>query len=371
MTLGTGTAGGGPDNILDIDGAGGASVTPAPRPRPQALQEARPALRIPLHGTIYDSAVWWKRELDRADYFIDIDDAKKLALNLQLRGAPLLLEGPPGSGKTSLVYAVARVLKQSRVERINCFRNVSVEKLLYGWDRALQDLEIARAERAAGGDGLDDYTHVRFQPKCMKPGVFVRAFRSTDPHTIVLINEIDKTPAEEEFEATALEVMDEHAITVEETGERLTPVTGLPPHCFITSNAGVRGSSERESLTHPTLRRCDYIHLPEPDRERQYDVLRAMARQLHPRVIRECALFLEAMRDMRMQKPVALSEGIRWARTLQLFPEFSTLTPRLVEETTHVIAKSIEDRERLKANLGDLFRVVESERGWRPKSEPR
>lgn len=346
-----------------------ARVEPAAeRPRPR---QEEPVSLPPTMRSILELGEWWRKRLDEVDYYIEPADALALAINIKQRIVPLLLEGPPGVGKTSLIYAVARVLRQTRVERLNCHRKVGVEKLLYDWDEGLQNLEIAKAERQADGATIDDYTHIRYNSKCLKPGVYVRAFRSTHQHPIVLINEIDKVPEQEAFEATTLEVIEENTITVEENGESLRPVTGLAPHTFITSNAGVRGSSERESLSHPLLRRCDYICLPEPDKEREYEVLRACAPELPTAVLRECALFMEAMRRfVRLQKPISLSEGITWVRAVREFLPLPHLTPEIAQATIFRLAKSQEDRTRVISNFKDIFtHIGDTKKVWHPRAD--
>jgi MoxR-like ATPase len=72
-----------------------------------------------------------------------------LAARLQ---KPLLLEGPAGSGKTQLAYAVAAVLK-SRVERLQCYEGINEEKAIGQFDESLQRLCVelhAQQARSCG-----------------------------------------------------------------------------------------------------------------------------------------------------------------------------------------------------------------------------
>ena len=52
---------------------------------------------------------------------------------------PLLLEGPAGSGKTQLAYAVAGAAKTA-VERLQCYEGINEEKAIGKFDEALQSL---------------------------------------------------------------------------------------------------------------------------------------------------------------------------------------------------------------------------------------
>lgn len=317
--------------------------------------------------TIKERARDLQRRLDAVGYFINEQEALEVTIWLEERREHITVEGPPGSGKTSLVYALARIFA-APVERLECNEESTVEQALYGWDEKLQNLEKERAFQQNDGVLPDDPSPLIYKPSCLRPGVFVRAFRNPHPHTFVLINEIDKVPQQRQFEATFLQVIEEHAISIVETGTLVKPVTGTPPHVVVTSNAGTPGASERESLSYPLLRRGPYLYLPEPDRERRYELIRQKAPRLPLAVARECALFLERAKSVGMQKPISTSEGISWVRTLELFLPISTLTPAIVQDTIFKLAKSERDRERLRQKIQDpLLAFVARERsGWRP-----
>jgi MoxR-like ATPase len=69
---------------------------------------------------------------------------------------PLLVEGPPGCGRTELAYAVAAAVG-TVVERLQCYEGISEEKAIGKFDEALQKLFLTTQ-----GDRLaQDWENIR------------------------------------------------------------------------------------------------------------------------------------------------------------------------------------------------------------------
>src|SRR4029077_18415422 len=64
---------------------------------------------------------------------------------------PLLLEGPAGSGKTQLAYAVAEAA-ETTVERLQCYEGVNEEKAIGKFDEPLQRLCVELRARSSSVD---------------------------------------------------------------------------------------------------------------------------------------------------------------------------------------------------------------------------
>src|SRR5689334_24601472 len=83
------------------------------------------------------------------------DDALATVTFLALRmRRPLLLEGEPGTGKTSLAEAIAQALALPLV-RMQCYEGIDATQALYDWDFPRQILHL-RALEATGGAGPQD-----------------------------------------------------------------------------------------------------------------------------------------------------------------------------------------------------------------------
>src|SRR5713226_5674775 len=76
------------------------------------------------------------RGLRDAQYVIDPVTLQVIYLAAEMQ-KPLLVEGPPGCGKTELAYAVAAA-SGTTVERLQCYEGITEEKAIGKFDESLQ-----------------------------------------------------------------------------------------------------------------------------------------------------------------------------------------------------------------------------------------
>jgi MoxR-like ATPase len=305
----------------------------------------------------------WIHKLRQVGYFIPYQMALPVAFWWRDRGGPLILEGPPGGGKTRLAEAIIDCCGlREHFYRVQCYRSISRSQTLYDWDRKLQDIALDAYVQMHDGRAPENPSEVIYDVKNMVPGQLARVLQDTNPDATLLIDEIDKVPSGEGFEAVLLEYLGEHKITVAEANRQITPASGFPPHTVITSNAGIDNSSLVETLSYPLLRRGLYrIWVPEPDPATRYKILRTNAIKVNSTLIVDVVHFIEYISDWKLDKAVALSETINWIRFLE-FLAVDELTPDVVAATLGAIAKLTTDTERLADGIRAILVHIKNKR---------
>ena len=102
---------------------------------------------------------------------------------------PMLLEGPAGSGKTQLAYAVAEAAR-TMVERLQCYEGINEEKAIGKFDEPLQRLCVELKAKSANVDWESLRTELHSQ-QFFGAGPLLRALQCERP-CVLLIDELDK-----------------------------------------------------------------------------------------------------------------------------------------------------------------------------------
>lgn len=175
--------------------------------------------------------------------FYQPDDDLVAAVNAALVvGAPLLVTGEPGTGKTQVAYWAAYHLGiEDRLFKLDVRSTSVASDLFYRFDA------VAYFHAASDKSRTEALDPKNFRTK----QALWRALES--PRSIVLIDEVDK--AQRDFPNDLLQSLDQYEFFVNETGEKIVRQGNAPPPLvIITSN------SERR-LPEPFLRRCIFHHI--------------------------------------------------------------------------------------------------------------
>jgi MoxR-like ATPase len=162
---------------------------------------------------VFSSANELADKLRAARYIVDPVTLEVVYLAARMR-KPLLVEGPPGCGKTELAYAVAAAAG-TVVERLQCYVGITEEKIIGKFDEPLQKLylETQGANLNRAWCEIRDHLHTL---NFFAEGPLLRALRHQERPCVLLIDELDKV--DHAIEALLLEVLSAFQITVPKLG---------------------------------------------------------------------------------------------------------------------------------------------------------
>jgi MoxR-like ATPase len=308
--------------------------------------------REPLKKQIEDPNVvgeFKTKEVDKEPYLFD--DKLKQAIDIAIAlGRPLLLQGEPGCGKTTLVYAVAYALGLPL--EINYIKSTSRAKdLLYNFDAVnrIYDAQI----RDKNSKEIDKRNYIRLAPLGR---AIARASKHVKRRSVVLIDEIDK--ADLDFPNDLLWELDRMEFQIDEITEHTDTVVDNPPlqHTYsVGDNPHLRPIviiTHNGDKTLPTafLRRCifHYVEFPK-DNDRLQEVLKVNEIQ-NVELSKKAIEIVLQLRQLDLSKKPGLSELVDWVRYL----EFLKMPIEQLEQLPHVgaLLKHNGDIDRARS-LGD------------------
>lgn len=270
---------------------------------------------------------------------------------------PILVEGPPGVGKTELAKATAEFLSLPLI-RLQCYEGVDESKALYEWKYGkqllyTQVLKEKLGDLMEGAEGLTeslarlhDFDDTFFSEDFLEPRPLLKALWEENG-SVLLIDEIDKS--DDEFEAFLLELLSDYQISIPELG---TIKARSAPIVFLTSN------NSRE-LGDALKRRCIHLYIPFPESELEQKIIAARVPEIDEGLRKQLVAFVQGLRGEDLKKHPAVSETIDWARTLLLL-HATELDADLVRNTLNILLKFQDDIENID---GELNALVSKARG--------
>jgi MoxR-like ATPase len=264
--------------------------------------------------------------LERHQYIADEELATALFLLLKLN-KPLLIEGPPGVGKTEIALVLSELLGTELI-RLQCYEGLDVNSAVYEWNYQKQLLGIKLQENSSL-TVLEKEKHI-FGDDYLFKRPLLQSITAIDKSPVLLIDELDRS--DEEFEAFLLELLSAFQISIPEIG---TIKAKHKPFVVLTSN-------RTRELSDALKRRCLYHWIDYPSLEKEMAIVHKKLPGIEQRLLEQVVTFVQELRKMKLSKTPGVSETIDWAESLVTLG-YRELNTKAVDKTLGSILKSTDD----------------------------
>lgn len=259
-------------------------------------------------------------------------------------GKPLLVEGPPGVGKTEIAKTLSGALNR-RLIRLQCYEGLDESKALYEWEYTKQllytqmlkdrigDLLVGTTTLSEAVEALDRQDSAFFSQHFLLPRPLLEAILSPEP-VVLLIDEVDRS--DDEFESFLLEILSDFQVSIPEIG---TLRAVQRPLVVLTSNAN-------RNLSEALRRRCLYLYINYPSAEQEIHIVLRKSPEINTELANQVVRFVQKVRALNVRKPPSISETIDWALALVVL-NAQSLSREVLASTLNVLMKDKEDIDRI------------------------
>lgn len=287
---------------------------------------------------LFDNPPQIMEALDGQQYVAEQEFATALFLLLKLH-KPLLLEGPPGVGKTEIALVLAELLGTELI-RLQCYEGLDVNAAVYEWNYQKQLLGI-RLQEGSGLSIEEKEKHI-FGHDYLLERPLLRSIMAENQPPVLLIDELDRS--DEEFEAFLLELLSAFQISIPEIG---TVKAKHKPFVILTSN-------RTRELSDALKRRCLYHWIDYPDLEKEMRIVKKHLPGIEEKLLSQVVNAVQKFRQRKLVKTPGVSETIDWAESL-LALGYRELNASAFDQTLGCILKSAEDINQVRSENVDVF----------------
>ena len=248
-----------------------------------------------------------------------------------LLGKPMLIEGPPGVGKTELAKVIAKAFDRDFF-RIQCYEGITFEQIVGEWNyqKQLLHLEAARNDSNNVDEIFDDEFFIRRS--------LLNAFLN-DKDSVLLIDEIDK--ADEEVESFLLQALGEQEITINDLG-----TFHLKNDLIV-----VLTSNSQRSLLDETKDRCLFLYIPYPTVEREIEIVKSKLPGVEDETVSYVVKLVHQIRNLNLMKKPSVRGTVDWVRSVTNLGTKDI--DKSLEDSVGVAIKTESDKKRVKKDIFD------------------
>ena len=267
-----------------------------------------------------------------SDYVSNNEISTTLYLSFLL-GKPMLIEGPPGVGKTELAKVIAKSFDRDFF-RIQCYEGITFEQIVGEWNyqKQLLHLEAAKNDSNNVDEIFDDQYFIRRS--------LLNAFLN-DKDSVLLIDEIDK--ADEEVESFLLQALGEQEITINDLG------TFQLQNDLIV----VLTSNSQRSLLDETKDRCLFLYIPYPTVEREIEIVKSKIPEAEDETVSYVVKLVHQIRNLNLMKKPSVRGTVDWVRSVTNLGTKDI--NQSMEDSIGVAIKTESDKKRV---IKDIFNKV-------------
>ena len=269
------------------------------------------------------------KSLLNASYVSNNEISTTLYLSFFL-GKPMLIEGPPGVGKTELAKVVAKTYGRDFF-RIQCYEGITFEQIVGEWNyqKQLLHLEAARQDSNKEDKIFDEEFFIR------RP--LLNAFLN-EKDSVLLIDEIDK--ADEEVESFLLQALGEQEITINDLGTFQLQNDLI---VILTSNS-------QRSLLDETKDRCLFLYIPYPTVEREIEIVKSKIPDASEETVSYVVKLVHQIRNLNLMKKPSVRGTVDWVRSVN---DLGTRNiDQSLQDSIGVAIKNESDKKRV---IKDIF----------------